>query len=94
MRHLKYPLEKYHGDVNLTLVAHNAGEAAVRRSAGVPNARITSARSPLFILQDHPSLYYGVIARNRVLAAIPCMFNEMSGHGLRQQHGLGWKHLS
>jgi len=36
VRHLKYLLEKYNGDVNLTLAAYNAGEGAVRRSAGVP----------------------------------------------------------
>ena len=37
VRHLKYLLESYNGDVNLTLAAYNAGETAVRRSAGVPH---------------------------------------------------------
>src|SRR5579863_5723437 len=37
VRHLKYLLESYNGDVNLTLAAYNAGEGAVRRSAGVPH---------------------------------------------------------
>jgi len=37
VRHLKSLLESYNGDVNLTLAAYNAGEGAVRRSAGVPH---------------------------------------------------------
>jgi soluble lytic murein transglycosylase-like protein len=36
VRHLKYLLQNYGGDVNLTLAAYNAGEGAVARSAGVP----------------------------------------------------------
>ena len=36
VRHLKYLLENYNGDVNLTLAAYNAGEGAVRRNRGVP----------------------------------------------------------
>ena len=39
VRHLKSLLESYNGDVNLTLAAYNAGEGAVRRSAGVPHYR-------------------------------------------------------
>ena len=54
VRHLKYLLEKYNGDVNLTLAAYNAGEGAVRRSAGVPHIAET---------QDYvrriTHLYYG-----------------------------------
>ncbi len=37
VRHLKSLLQNYNGDVNLTLAAYNAGEGAVRRSAGVPH---------------------------------------------------------
>ncbi len=37
VRHLKALLQNYNGDVNLTLAAYNAGEGAVRRSAGVPH---------------------------------------------------------
>ena len=37
VRHLKYLLENYRGDVNLTLAAYYAGEGAVARSAGVPH---------------------------------------------------------
>ena len=54
VRHLKYLLQKYNGDVNLTLAAYNAGEGAVRRSAGVPHIAET---------QDYvrriTHLYYG-----------------------------------
>jgi soluble lytic murein transglycosylase-like protein len=37
VRHLKYLLENYGGDVNLTLAAYNAGQGAVARSAGIPH---------------------------------------------------------
>jgi soluble lytic murein transglycosylase-like protein len=37
VRHLKYLLESYGGNVNLTLAAYNAGQGAVARSAGVPH---------------------------------------------------------
>ena len=37
VRHLKYLLENYNGDVNLTLAAYNAGEGAVKRNRGVPH---------------------------------------------------------
>lgn len=56
VRHLKYLLENYGGDVNLTLAAYNAGEGAVARSAGVPRFAET---------QDYvrriTNLYYGGI---------------------------------
>jgi len=54
VRHLKALLQNYNGDVNLTLAAYNAGEGAVRRSAGVPHIAET---------QDYvrriTNLYYG-----------------------------------
>ena len=54
VRHLKSLLESYNGDVNLTLAAYNAGEGAVRRSAGVPHIAET---------QDYvrriTNIYYG-----------------------------------
>jgi soluble lytic murein transglycosylase-like protein len=54
VRHLKALLQNYNGDVNLTLAAYNAGEGAVRRSAGVPHIAET---------QDYvrriTTLYYG-----------------------------------
>ncbi|HTT20581.1 MAG TPA: lytic transglycosylase domain-containing protein [Candidatus Binatia bacterium] len=54
VRHLKYLLEKYNGDVNLTLAAYNAGEGAVRRSAGVP--RIAETQD---YVRRITHLYYG-----------------------------------
>ena len=54
VRHLKYLLDNYNGDVNLSLAAYNAGEGAVRRSSGVPHIAET---------QDYvrriTHLYYG-----------------------------------
>jgi soluble lytic murein transglycosylase-like protein len=41
VRNLNYLLEQYNGDVDLTLAAYNAGEAAMRRSAGVPHTAET-----------------------------------------------------
>ena len=54
VRHLKYLLEKYNGDVNLTLAAYNAGEGAVRRSAGVPHIAETQE-----YVRRITHLYYG-----------------------------------
>ena len=54
VRHLKYLLEKYNGDVNLTLAAYNAGEGAVRRSAGVPQYSETQD-----YVRKITRLYYG-----------------------------------
>jgi len=54
VRHLKYLLENYNGDVNLTLAAYNAGEGAVRRSAGVPHYSETQD-----YVRKITHLYYG-----------------------------------
>jgi len=54
VRHLKYLLESYNGDVNLTLAAYNAGEGAVRRSAGVPHYAETQD-----YVRKITHLYYG-----------------------------------
>jgi hypothetical protein len=54
VRHLKYLLENYNGDVNLTLAAYNAGEGAVRRSAGVPQYSETQD-----YVRKITRLYYG-----------------------------------
>ena len=54
VRHLKYLLQNYNGDVNLTLAAYNAGEGAVRRSAGVP--RIAETQD---YVRKITNLYYG-----------------------------------
>ena len=54
VRHLKYLLESYNGDVNLTLAAYNAGEGAVRRSAGVPHYSETQQ-----YVKRITNLYYG-----------------------------------
>jgi soluble lytic murein transglycosylase-like protein len=54
VRHLKYLLENYNGDVNLTLAAYNAGEGAVRRSAGVPRYSETQN-----YVKRITNLYYG-----------------------------------
>jgi soluble lytic murein transglycosylase-like protein len=54
VRHLKYLLENYGGDVNLTLAAYNAGEGAVARSAGVPHFAETQN-----YVRKITNLYYG-----------------------------------
>jgi soluble lytic murein transglycosylase-like protein len=54
VRHLKYLLESYNGDVDLTLAAYNAGEGAVRRSAGVPHYSETQN-----YVRRITNLYYG-----------------------------------
>lgn len=54
VRHLKYLLENYNGDVNLTLAAYNAGEGAVKRSAGVPHYSETQN-----YVKRITNLYYG-----------------------------------
>jgi soluble lytic murein transglycosylase-like protein len=36
IRHVRYLLKKYEGDVRLTLAAYNAGENAVKKNNGVP----------------------------------------------------------
>lgn len=41
VRHFKQLLESYHGNVELSLAAYNAGSTAVRRSRGVPRYRET-----------------------------------------------------
>ena len=54
VRHLKYLLENYGGDVKLTLAAYNAGEGAVARSAGVPHYAETQN-----YVRKITNLYYG-----------------------------------
>ena len=54
VRHLKYLLENYNGDVNLTLAAYNAGEGAVARSSGVPHYAETQN-----YVRRITNLYYG-----------------------------------
>jgi soluble lytic murein transglycosylase-like protein len=54
VRHLKYLLENYGGDVNLTLAAYNAGEGAVARSSGVPHYAETQN-----YVRRITNLYYG-----------------------------------
>jgi len=54
VRHLKYLLESYNGDVDLTLAAYNAGEGAVRRSSGVPRYSETQN-----YVRRITNLYYG-----------------------------------
>jgi len=54
VRHLKYLLESYNGNVDLTLAAYNAGEGAVRRSAGVPRYSETQN-----YVRRITNLYYG-----------------------------------
>jgi soluble lytic murein transglycosylase-like protein len=54
VRHLKSLLQSYNGDVNLTLAAYNAGEGAVRRSAGVPHIAETQD-----YVRKITRLYYG-----------------------------------
>jgi soluble lytic murein transglycosylase-like protein len=54
VRHLKYLLESYGGDVNLTLAAYNAGEGAVARSAGIPRYAETQN-----YVRRITNLYYG-----------------------------------
>ena len=39
--YLRSLLDRYHGDLELTLAAYNAGPGAVERSGGVPNIRET-----------------------------------------------------
>jgi len=54
VRHLKYLLESYGGDVNLTLAAYNAGSGAVARSAGIPRYAETQN-----YVRRITNLYYG-----------------------------------
>ena len=54
VRHLKYLLENYGGDVDLTLAAYNAGPGAVARSSGVPHYAETQN-----YVRKITSLYYG-----------------------------------
>src|SRR5438874_12875531 len=54
VRHLKYLLENYGGDVNLTLAAYNAGQGAVARSAGIPRFAETQN-----YVRRITNLYYG-----------------------------------
>jgi soluble lytic murein transglycosylase-like protein len=56
VRHLKYLLEKCNRDMNLTLAGSNAGEAAVRRSAG----RSARCRNPGLRAQGHAPLLRGI----------------------------------
>jgi soluble lytic murein transglycosylase-like protein len=41
VRHFKQLLDSYHGNVELSLAAYNAGSTAVQRSRGIPRYRET-----------------------------------------------------
>jgi soluble lytic murein transglycosylase-like protein len=80
--YLRSLLDRYHGDLELTLAAYNAGPGAVERSGGVPNIRETrsyvqkvtdtyfrpdSGRDPSFVSPRHNRIRQDVDENGRVV---------------------------
>lgn len=80
--YLRSLLDRYHGDLELTLAAYNAGPGAVERSGGIPNIRETrsyvqrvtdtyfrpdSGRDPAFVGARHSRIRQDVDDAGRVV---------------------------